>query len=256
MVARILMVRPTAALVLLCSAGLRAQPAFEVASIKPHDIFKPDQRKWGLSISGTNVFFLQMRLMDLIMAAYGVESYQVTGGPRWVSDSIGGVYDITAKAGGEASPSKEQALAMLQTLLADRFRLQVRRDTKELPVYELIAAKRGTKLRESALDSAFSNHQSSTGQTIKMAAVHNTVAQLVNAISPYCARPVIDETGLTKAYDFAMEFVSERASGPPSDLAGPAIGTALEEQLGLKLEPQKRPMDILVIDRAERPSEN
>ena len=246
--------RQTAVLILLCSAGLRAQTAFEVASIKPHDIFKPDQRKWGLSISGTTVFFLRMPLDELIMEAYGVESYQVSGGPRWANDSIGGVFDITAKT--EASPSKEQARAMLQTLLADRFRLQVHRETKELPVYELIAAKRGTKLKVSAVDSVFSNHQSSIGQTIKMAAIHNTVAQLVNAISPYCARPVIDRTGLTEAYDFTMEFVSERASGPPSDLAGPAIGTALEEKLGLKLDPQKRPMDILVIDRAERPSEN
>jgi uncharacterized protein (TIGR03435 family) len=248
-----------ATLSLLFGASLIAQPAFEVASIKPHDIYKPDGRKQGLSVSGTTVTLISMPLASLMMEAYGVERYQISGGPAWANDSVGGVYDITAKTEGEAPPSKEQVRKMLQTLLAERFRLQFHRDMKDLPVYELVVAKRGAKLKQSADDAKFSNHQGSSAQAIQMTAIHNTIAQLVNIISPYTGRPVLDKTGLTKAYDFTMEFTSERSrglSGPPSDDAAPSLSTALEEQLGLKLEPQKRAMEVLIIDRAERPSEN
>jgi uncharacterized protein (TIGR03435 family) len=247
-----------AALLLFLSVSLSAQPAFEVASIKLHDIFKPDGRKWGLSVSGTTVSLIGMRLDSLIAEAYGVESYQVTGGPKWASDSVGGVYDITATTGGESAPTKEEARKMLQSLLADRFQLQLHREMKELAVYEMVIGRRGPKLKESAAGAVFSNHQGSSGQAIRMTAVDESMTQLANQIGVYTGRHVIDKTGLPNTYDFTMEFT---ADGPrsPSDASGPAapsIFTALEEQLGLKLEPQKRPTEMLIIDRAEKPSGN
>jgi uncharacterized protein (TIGR03435 family) len=247
-------------LLLVLAVALAAQPAFEVASIKLHDIFKPDQRKWGFSLSGTTVWLIGMPLVSLVTEAYGVESYQVTGGPSWASDFVGAVYDITAKAGGESAPTKEEARKMLQTLLADRFQLQLHHETRELPVYELVIGKHGPKLKESASGALFSNHQGPSGQAIRMLAVHESMAQLADQIGVYAGRHVIDKTGLTNTYDFTIEFTADSPRGPAgpdgADPVAPSIFTALEEQLGLKLEPQKRPTEILIIDRAEKPSGN
>ena len=246
-----------AALVLLLSIGLRAQPAFEVASIKLHVQGQPPFKP-GISVSGNRVAVNALTVSGLVKEAYDVEYYQVTGGPKWVDDYLA-AYDIAAVAPGDAPPAKEQFHQMLQALLAARFQLQLHRETKELPVYEMVIGKHGPKLKESAADAVFANRQGGPGQSIHMTAVHNTMVQLGNIISVYAGRPVIDKTGLTKAYDFTMEFTSEGPrgpTGPPGDQAAPSIFTALEEQLGLKLEPQKRPTEILVIDRAERPSEN
>jgi uncharacterized protein (TIGR03435 family) len=252
--------RNKATAIILYGVCLIAQPAFEVASIKPHDIFKPDGRKLGLSLSGNKVSLICMPLVSLITEAYGVERYQVAGGPKWTSDSVGGVYDVTAKTEGEGVPSKEQVREMLQTLLADRFQIQLHREMKELPVYELVVGKRGPKLKESPAESISSNRQTSSKQAIQMIAVHETLAHLANMIAIYAGRPVIDKTGLTKTYDFALDWIQEgphdNARPDASDPAGPSIFTALEEQLGLKLEPQKKPTEMLIIDRAERPSEN
>jgi uncharacterized protein (TIGR03435 family) len=251
--------RRSTCFVLLSGALLSAQPAFEVASIRLRDITKPDGRKPGFSVSGDKVSLIAMPLVSLVGEAYGLQEYQVTGGPKWAGDFVGGAYDIVANTGTGAPPTREQARQMLQGLLADRFRLRFHLETRDLPVFAMLAARRGPKLQESAGEATFSNRQSMVGQAIRMVAIHNTVAQLANAISPYTGRPVIDETGLANPYDFTLEFMSEGRKGPSApdaDPAAPSILVALEEQLGLKLEPRKQPTEILVIDRAERPSEN
>jgi uncharacterized protein (TIGR03435 family) len=247
--------RQTAALILF-SAALRAQPAFEVASIKLHVQGKPPFKP-GISVSGNRVVVNALTLDGLVKEAYEVEYFQITGGPKWADDYLT-AYDIAAVSPGDAPPTREQIHKMLQALLASRFQLQLRRETKELPVYEMVIGKRGPKLKESAADTPFSSTQSpdrNNGNHMK--AAHETMAQLANQISVYAGRPILDKTGLTVTYDFVFEWTMDRpAGGSASDPAGPSIFTALEEQLGLKLEPQKRPMEVLVIDRAERPSEN
>jgi uncharacterized protein (TIGR03435 family) len=243
---------------LVFTVNLDAQPAFEVASIKLHVQGHPPFQP-GISVSGNRVVVNALTLRGLVKEAYNVEYFQIMGGPKWADDYTA-AYDIAAVAPSDTPPAKDQIHKMLQALLAARFQLELRHETRDLPVYEKVIAKRGPKLKESAADAVFANRQGGPGQSIHMTAVHNAMAQLANIISVYAGRPVLDKTGLTKTYDFTMDFTSEGPRGPaapPSaDQASPSIFTALEEQLGLKLEPQKRPTEILIIDRAERPSEN
>jgi uncharacterized protein (TIGR03435 family) len=149
---------------------------------------------------------------------------------------------------------------MLRTLLADRFQLQLHRETKDLPVYALVVGKNGPKLMEGAADTKFSNIQASTSRHgIRMTATHETMGQLAGQIGIYAGRPILDMTGLTGSYDFKLEWVQENpgaVSPDASDLSGASLLEAVQDQLGLKLEARKSHMEILVIDRAEKPSEN
>ena len=231
--------------------GADDPPAFEVASIKFHDLYNGDGRAPGVSISGNRVTVFNFPLTGIVMYAYGVEPYQVTGGPSWTGSQIEASFDITAKAEGEGRVPVAQFRKMFQTLLADRFQLRVHREMKDVPVYALVAAKNGPKLKTSAADGKFSAMQEPAmgGQGIRLTAVHETMTQFAGQIGLYAGRPILDMTGLAGSYDFTLEWDSSSQSGP-------SIFTAVEEQLGLKLEARKSPMEILVIDHAEKPSEN
>jgi len=185
-------------------------------------------------------------------------------------------YNIEAKAEGAATP-KQMEGPMLQALLKDRFKLQVHHDTKELPIYVLSVGKNGSKLQPSAekgcapFDPANPPLPSAPGRSpsemcgsiqlgrSRLTAKQSGVAALAMAFSQMLGRMVVDKTGLTGEYDASLTFdldsVANSASPTdPSDL--PSIFTAVQEQLGLKLESAKGPVDVLVIDRAEKPSEN
>jgi uncharacterized protein (TIGR03435 family) len=229
-------------------------PAFEVASIKPHEFggASGSGGRLGISISGSRVTGSIMTLNRLIAEAYSVKSYQISGGPAWGSDSST-VFDIEARA--ESAPTMDQVHAMLQTLLADRFHVKLHRETKDLPVYDLVVGKSGPKLKESAADatSMLSRQRTQTGSQ-KLTFGKATIATLANGLTTDAGRPVIDKTGLTGSYSFSLEWTVD---GTPADVAtGPSIFTAVEEQLGLKLESSKAPTEILVIDHAEKPTQN
>ncbi|HEY1759079.1 MAG TPA: TIGR03435 family protein [Bryobacteraceae bacterium] len=234
--------------------GQSASPAFEVASIKPHEFGGAGGGggRLGISISGSLVTCSIMTLSRLIIEAYGVKAYQVSGGPTWASDSST-VFDIEARADG--TPTREQADAMLQTLLADRFHVKLHREMKDLPVYDLVIAKNGPKLKESAADAtSMSSRQGSPTGPRKLTFSKATITVLANGLAADAGRPVIDKTGLTGSYNFSLEYTPD---GTPADVAtGPSIFTALEDQLGLKLVSSKAPTEILVIDHAEKPTQN
>lgn len=147
----------------------------------------------------------------------------------------------------ESPASEDQLKLMLQTLLADRFRLVLHRETKQLPVYELIVAKGGPKLKESAEDASTFLHTDAKSITAAKVAM----PMFVKLLSQQMGRSVLDKTGLSENYDFKLEWTPDEANGD-----GPSIFTAIQEQLGLKLEPSKGPVEVLVIDHAEKPSEN
>jgi uncharacterized protein (TIGR03435 family) len=257
--------------------------AFDVASIKPNksgsDRVRMMVRPDGLSAMGGT---LQM----LIHYAYDVQDFQIVGGPKWMSSDR---YDIEAKMG-SAQVEKFQTLTpeqrmfdtkqMLQALLANRFQLELHREKKELPGYALVIAKNGPKLHEAKPGDTYSNGLKGpdggsgaglmimggnggplTGQGV-------TVAHLVHILSMQLGRTIVDETKLTGKYDFTLQWApDERTSpmsaatqgggdAPPPDSSGPSIFTAIQEQLGLKLESRKVPVEMLVIDRAEKPSED
>jgi uncharacterized protein (TIGR03435 family) len=229
----------------------QSTPAFEVASIKQH-VFAGGGGRLGMSISGSRVTISTLTLRSLILAAYNVKVYQISGGPSWAGEAAT-AFDIEARANG--TPTVDQARVMLQSLLADRFQLKLRRETKDLPVYDLVIAKNGPKMKESAADTQGSQSMRGTpARPRRMTYTKMTMERFVSGLVNDAGRPVIDKTGLTGNYDFTLEYTPD---GTPADAAnGPSIFTALEEQLGLKLEPSKAPTEILVIDHAEKPNEN
>jgi uncharacterized protein (TIGR03435 family) len=189
----------------------------------------------------------------LIRQVYGVAPYQISSGPGWLDDDR---YDIDAKAQGD--PSREQMMATLQTLLADRFKLEVHRETREGPVFALTVAKNGAKLKQPKDGEESFIRNGRTGPLDKDAATSILYGQkasmpaFIEQLSRQLGRPVLDRTGITSDFDFRLEFA---AGDAPTD-AGPSIFAAIQEQLGLKLEAAKGPVEILVVDHAEKPSEN
>jgi len=192
------------------------------------------------------------------MDAYELEPYQIIGGPKWMDSDR---YDIAAKAEGEGTPAKAQVRLMLQALLADRFRLRVHRETREMLVYMLVIGKGGPKLKESATGSQSSFSLSSGGPLTEITVSRGSMEQLaIHLSSAGIGRPVLDRTGLTGSYDYKLRWTSGMSAAPdgtPADAGGqPSIFTAIQEQLGLKLESGKGPTELVVIDNVEKPSEN
>jgi uncharacterized protein (TIGR03435 family) len=197
----------------------------------------------------------------LMSRAFGVAEFQIEGGPSWVD---GDKYDVAARADTSLEMSREELRPCLQALLAKRFRLRTHRQTKTGSVYSLVAAKNGPKLREHSGGGASGIGASSESGKADIAGTKATMARLAEYLSGQGGRPVIDNTGLRGEYDFRVEWAPDETAAPPgppagdltAPLSGPSIFTALQEQLGLKLEATKGPIEIIVIDSVEKPSAN
>jgi uncharacterized protein (TIGR03435 family) len=226
-----------------------SRATFEVASIKPHP--EPITFSSDPSVHGMRVTATASTLHDLITTAYHVRYDQISSGPSWAESDH---FDISAKAEGEGALTMEQARPMLQALLADRFQLKIHLETREVAMYALVIRKTGAKLQQSA-----PADESKSGITANSSGMHLTVskgtmAQLALWLSGNGAgRPVMDKTGLIGSYTYELTWVN----GPPGpDDQTPSLFTALQEQLGLRLEATKGPSQIVVIDHAEKPSAN
>jgi uncharacterized protein (TIGR03435 family) len=247
-----------------------AAPALEVASVKKHTGQQGGAARF--TVSGSNVTVVALQMHDLIVEAFNLKPYQLSGEQDWmgggssladmVSRSRGAdSYDISAKAEGDAALTRDQGRVILQAVLAERFRLRVHRETKELPVYALVVGKNGPKLKESAPDAKFTAGFEMR-PSARMTNTKTPMARLAEFLSIQADRPVVDRTGLAGAYDFTLEWNltdgQQSAVGTPKDAdsSGPSLFTAVQEQLGLKLETAKAPIEILVIDHADKPSEN
>lgn len=236
---------------LLLATGAAAQ-SVEVASIRLHTT---SVQSIGSSISGPRVTIEAFSLDNLIAYAYDLQSYQVSGVPSWgVGTANPDRYDIKFKAEGESALTRDQARRLVQSLLAERFQLRFHRETKELPVYELVVAKNGSKLKQGAPD-AQNMMTMRGGAATEITATNFTMAQLVQQFSHANGvdRPVLDKTGLGGGYDFTLKLVLDRSA---QGVDPAAVSIAFEEQLGLKLAPAKAPLEILVVDHAEKPSDN
>jgi uncharacterized protein (TIGR03435 family) len=272
-----------------CLLFAQSKPAFEVASIKPA---APDQR--GIAIrpganGGLNIN--NMPLKELITFAWRIQPYQIIGAPAWIESAR---YDITTVP--DHKPKGNEIWLMLQSLLEDRFQLKTHNETKELPIYALVLAnkdgKLGPQLTEAKEGSCTAIDPtkpppppSDPGKPPvlgcggmfmgpdRMEGASNEIKGLIPVLSRTLGRTVVDKTGLTGKYDMHLYWTpdpSQMMQGPfgggppppggpappPVDPNGPSIFTALQEQLGLKLESQKGPVDVLVIDHVEKPSEN
>jgi uncharacterized protein (TIGR03435 family) len=225
---------------------------FDAASVKAS---KAQGTRSSLKSDAGRITYTNVSLRDCLMAAYDVKDYQISG-PAWLPAER---YDIVATASGAASDDAMKL--MLQKLLSQRFQMTVHREKKELPVYALVVGKSGTKLMKESENPGKSRTQL-TGGSVAFTSI--TVPELVDYMSHMrlaeMDRPVVDNTGLKGKYDFtATLFASQEemmAALNKGDL-GTSVFTLIQEQLGLKLEPQKLPLDMLVIDKAEKiPTEN
>ena len=301
-------------------------PTFEVASVKPAEpqttgMIRVRMSGGPGSADPGQLMYSNVSLKNVLTTAYAVKGYQING-PKWLDSER---FDIVAKI--PKGATKEQFQLMLQNLLAERFKLTLHHETKELPVYALVVGKGGPKMKESVEDDATAPGAAGTGGPsaaappppppppgsdgagpirlkvgadgmpqlpantgknnmmmmmtngrMRLVASHRPVAALTEMLANQLGRPVVDATELKANYDFNLDFAPEGMSGPmgimpppppdggpggggpmvsASDPGGPSIFTALQEQLGLKLEQRKAPVDMLVIDRLEKvPTEN
>jgi len=255
------------------SAPGQARPGFEVASVR-------------LNTSGSDKAYLQatpgrleitnVALRRLILSAYGGQDYQISGDPPWASSDH---YDIQARSEGNA-PVQQMEGPMLQVLLEDRFRLKVHHEIRQLPVYELTVAKSGLKMEHSKEGSCVPYSVDSPPPPVAPGAPHPVfcgfpklgidglnrtldgvgvsmevlAGDLSRSYASALNRTVLDKTGLTGTFDLHLKWAIEASAPDSGDTT--SIFTALQEQLGLKLESAKGPVEVLVLDHVEKPSEN
>ena len=232
--------------VLLAAIALAQQagPRFEVATIK---LAAPNQPGYGIDLGRGFVHLNNVTLKVAILWAYDLHDYQLSGGPKWTDSQT---FDIVGKS--ESPETKPDVLrAMLQALLAERFQLTLRKQTKPLPAYALVIAKSGLKL-EKASPGDRNNGAQSSGATM-LQAIGLPMANIASLIAAKLHRPVVDHTEAEGLYSLRMHFAPDNA---PPDTTEPAFFTALQEQCGLKLESITTPGDTYVIERAEHPSDN
>jgi len=246
-----------AAAVALAWAGLALgqAPAFEVASVKVSQAPPGDS---SYDTTPGRIHIVNRTLKSCIQIAYHVKEAQVSGGPKWLDSDR---YDINAKAPGPAGDREIEA--MLQSLLAERFQLALHRETKVTSGYALVVAKSGLRIQPVETDGP---HRTSTHRG-QMTAERISLPRLATNLSNLAGAIVNDETQISGVFSFTLSWTPEErprvpAAGgdaPPPVVeapSGPTLFAALQEQLGLKLEPRKVPLEMLVIDRAEKPDEN
>jgi uncharacterized protein (TIGR03435 family) len=258
-----------AGLIVFAGAAFAQSSKFEVAAIKPSS---PDAHGSSImtdKVGGLNAANIPLRA--IITMAYGIRDFQLSGGPGWVGTER---YDIIAKPEKTASAAEppdlgsmtddqrrvrdDQWKSRVRALLADRFGLIVHTETKEEQIYVLTVAKGGPRLTVVAKPGDRQGMSNNRGRNQGYAA---TMSMLANNLANAVGRPVIDKTGLTEKYDWVLEWTPDMLAGGPDagqpvENPGPTIFTALQEQLGLKLESTKGPVDTIVIDHVDRPSEN
>jgi len=218
----------------------QTEPRFEVASLKasPSDaggttVYNPTPERFAADNITTRT---------LIALAWDVRVFQVSGGPGWLDSQR---YDVVAKP--EGDPTDERVRRMVRTLLAERFQLQLHHAAKEMSVFALGIAKGGSRLRVASPGDG----PEIRGKNGHLTARRITAEMFARILANELERPVLNRTGVDGTFDVDLEWTPEQNTDP-----GPSIFTAIQEQLGLKLESQRAPVDVLVVDRVERPSAN
>ena len=239
--------------------GQAGGPAFDVASVKLQPWTGQQGCAGCIQVRGNTLTAEHVDLYSLIWYAYGLRTDgQLSGGPAWALGSgmldERTLYQVIAKTG-DPNPPRDQFPLMMQTLLAERFQLKIHHVQKVLPVFHLVVVKGGTKLKENTSDDKMSMAMSGA-KVLRIVAKHAPLTNLVGQLSVAANRPVIDKTGLTGFYDFELRWTPGALDASATDAPGDSIFTALQDQLGLKLEATTAPFDTVVIDHAEKPSEN
>jgi uncharacterized protein (TIGR03435 family) len=253
----------------VCAGDVHAQtslspPTFDVASIREnttHDQHTHNSIYNSWKDARFNATNLPLKM--LLQFSFGMPESRILGAPEWAGTTT---FDIEARSDdsvdeqmGKLAPdqAKQQKLAMLQTLLAERFKLVTHTETRELPIYQLVVAKGGAKLKPNPGGDSFGIDRNS----IHVQGGDDSLAILADKLADAVGRVVVNNTGLTGQFDMRLKWWPDdqpppMLNGAPVPNPPPDIYTAIQEQLGLKLEPAKGPVPVLVIDHVERPSEN
>ena len=238
-----------------------ARPGFEVLKVKPTN---PEETGKKLTVRGRHVLAVNMNLDDLLLFAYDLNPKQLIGLPKWAGD-VG--FDLDGVPDSEGRPNTRQLKLLIQEALADRFKLTFHHGQQPLSVFALRVAKGGPKLTETthpATDLAGFNIGDPGVVTVTNETMKDFCAGLQNAVLD---KPVVDQTGLTARYDFRLKWTPDesqfavfgpRASTQPTDdpSAPPSLSTAMQEQIGLRLESVRAQADVFIVDHVERPTAN
>jgi uncharacterized protein (TIGR03435 family) len=238
-------------------------PQWDVATVKPHAATDGNM-SWRMTADGLNLEGLPLE--QLICSAWDLKAYQVSGVSGWMKSAN---FDLTAKVSGDDMDAYKklnvaQHREMLQKLLIERFQLKVHMETKSLPVYNLVVDKGGSKLKASTAiqapseEEARANPEKYRPSSMSMGpgmfkGTSVTVRALASQLANALGRPVNDTTGLTGTYDITLHYRREEGAAAGGDTDAPSVFSAVQEQLGLKLVPDKGPVETLVVDAAERP---
>jgi len=235
------------------------EPSFVTATIKPS---KPENPSRGFSLQFGHLAVANTTLSDLVTLAYGINPKQITGAPAWVNTDR---FDIAAQFNEKGKPSESQLRSMVQKLLADRFHLSFHREKRELAVYALSADGSGSKLTRSAADPKQSPSLLFQAPG-KLKVSNGSIQNLTNLMqSVVLDRPVLDRTAIEGRYDFTLDWTPDNSQFPglgvtipdsPSATAPPPLSTAIQQQIGLKLEATRAPVEALVIEHVEKPQES
>jgi len=229
-----------------------ADPDWEVATVRPSDPNNGGHQH--IRFHGQHVTLYDHTVEDLLLIGYGVQKVQLVGEPSWAKTEKWNVNGITDVAG---EPDLRQLQGLMQKILKERFALTLHHEQREMPVYALMVAKGGQKMTPNASDpNGWMDQQNSMDGGRDIENMKNTsMAELALILEFRVDRPVVDQTGLKGRYDFKLQWTTDDAQSASSD-APPGLFTAIQEQIGLKLEPMKAPADVLVIDHVARPGAN
>src|ERR1035441_6188702 len=243
--------------------ALDADPAFDVATIKPNTSGESTLRQ--LTVNGRNFVLRNGSLADLIGFAYNVQKKQIVGGPDWMDKDR---YDIGGVPDKEGAPSVEQMRIMIRKLLADRFKITIHHDKREMPAFVLTAAKTEPKLARSESQDTRPNvgmRPAANGMTLFVQ--NTTQADFATVLQMLVLdKPVVDQTGITGRYDISVTFTPDDSQfngrppkGPPlaeGTEPAPALYSAIQQQLGMKLSQEKTQVDVIAIDHVDKPTPN
>jgi uncharacterized protein (TIGR03435 family) len=229
-----------------------ADPDWEVATVRPTD---PAVTNASIRMDGRQ-FVLENRTVEtLLLAGYGVHKRQIVDAPDWIATER---WDIKGVPDTPGQPSLKQMQSLVRKILTERFGLVTHTGTRELAVYALTVAKGGEKMTQSAGDpnGLPDENDRENGGERTMRVANSSMGDFSLVMKFFMDRPVVDQTGLTGRYDFQLKWTFDESKAPADGSAPPGLFTAIQEQLGLKLEPVKAQADVLVVDKVERPSAN
>jgi uncharacterized protein (TIGR03435 family) len=227
-------------------------PGWEVATVRPSD---PDETEQSFSVRGRHVLIKRQNVETMLMVGYGVQKTQIADAPDWVKSQP---FDVDGFPDAPGQPSVQQFQSMVRKLLVERFGLKMHKEQREMAAYVLTVAKGGMKLKPTKSDPNSLPIQDAHGGEAERQLKFTNVSMDDFALMMLYEvdKPLLNRTGLQGRYDFDLKFTKDESRVPPGTSSAPGLFTAIQEQLGLKLESVKAPVPVLVIDAVSRPSAN